>query len=53
MCWSDYWAEKFMEYTDRTGSLAGMDIDFMLKTLDYVKVLRMGLCWRRSWMGRD
>lgn len=37
-----YRAEKFMEYTDGAELLTEMDTDFMLKTLDYIKVFD---CW--------
>lgn len=35
-----YWVEKFIEYTDRAELLTEMDADFMLKTLDCIKVLQ-------------
>ena len=35
----------FIEYTDGAEPLTEMDTDFMLKTLDHIKVLRMELCW--------
>jgi len=38
-----YWAEKFMEYTDRTEPLIEMETDFMLKTLDHIKVFEDGM----------
>lgn len=38
-----YRAEKFMEYTDGAESLVEMDTDFMLKTLDYIKVFEDGV----------
>ncbi len=37
-----YRAEKFMEYTDKAKPLIEMDTDFMLKTLDYIKVFEDG-----------
>ena len=37
-----YRAEKFIEYTDGAESLTEMDTDFMLKTLDYIKVFENG-----------
>jgi hypothetical protein len=37
-----YRAEKFMEYTDGAEPLAEMDTDFMLKTLDHIKVFEDG-----------
>lgn len=37
-----YRAEKFMEYTDEAEPLAEMDTDFMLKTLDHIKVFEDG-----------
>ena len=33
-----YRAEKFIEYTDEAEPLTEMDTDFMLKTLDHIKV---------------
>ena len=33
-----YRAEKFIEYTDRAETLMEMDMVFMLKTLDHIKV---------------
>jgi len=33
-----YRAEKFMEYTNRAELLTEMDTDFMLKTLNHIKV---------------
>ena len=38
-----YRAEKFMEYTDGAESLVEMDTDFMLKTLDHIKVFEDGV----------
>ena len=38
-----YRAEKFIEYTDGAESLMEMDIDFMMKTLDHIKVIILGL----------
>ena len=40
-----YRAEKFIEYTDGAEPLTEMDADFMLKTLDHIKALRMEHCW--------
>ena len=37
-----YRAEKFIEYTDGAEPLTEMDTDFMLKTLDHIKVLEDG-----------
>ena len=37
-----YRAEKFIEYTDGAEPLAEMDTDFMLKTLDHIKVFEDG-----------
>ncbi|WP_215632789.1 hypothetical protein [Coprococcus catus] len=37
-----YRAEKFIEYTDGAESLTEMDTDFMLKTLDHIKVFEDG-----------
>ena len=37
-----YWAEKFIEYTDGAKPLTEMDTDFMLKTLDHIKVFEDG-----------
>ena len=37
-----YRAEKFIEYTDGVQLLTEMDTDFMLKTLDYIKVFENG-----------
>ena len=37
-----YRAGKFMEYTDGAESLTEMDTDFMLKTLDHIKVFEEG-----------
>ena len=37
-----YRAEKFIEYTDGVQPLTEMDTDFMLKTLDYIKVFENG-----------
>lgn len=37
-----YRAEKFMEYTDGAEPLTEMDTDFMLKTLDHIKVFEDG-----------
>lgn len=37
-----YRAEKFVEYTDRAQPLTEMDTDFMLKTLDHIKVFEDG-----------
>ncbi len=37
-----YWVEKFMEYTKDTEQLKEMDTDFMLKTLDHIKVFEDG-----------
>jgi len=37
-----YRAEKFIEYTDRVEPLTKMDTDFMLKTLDHIKVFEDG-----------
>lgn len=37
-----YRAEKFIEYTDGAEPLTEMDTDFMLKTLDYIKVFEDG-----------
>ena len=37
-----YRAEKFIEYTDGAKSLTEMDTDFMLKTLDHIKVFEEG-----------
>ena len=37
-----YRAEKFMEYTDGAEPLKEMDTDFMLKTLDHIKVFEDG-----------
>ena len=36
-------AEKFMEYTDGAEPLVEVDTDFMLKTLDYIKVFEDGV----------
>jgi hypothetical protein len=44
----DYWAEKFMEYTDRAMPLTDMDTDFMLKTLDHIKVFKDGTLLGRN-----
>ena len=38
-----YRAEKFMEYTDGAEPLVEMDTDFMLKTLDHIKVFEDGV----------
>jgi len=38
----DYRAEKLIEYTDGAEPLMEMDTDFMLKTLDYIKVFEDG-----------
>lgn len=37
-----YRAEKFIEYTDGAEPLTEMDMDFMLKTLDHIKVFEDG-----------
>lgn len=37
-----YRTEKFIEYTDGVQLLTEMDTDFMLKTLDYIKVFENG-----------
>ena len=37
-----YRAEKFIEYTDGAEPLNEMDTDFMLKTLDHIKVFEDG-----------
>ena len=37
-----YRAEKFIEYTDEAEPLTEMDTDFMLKTLDHIKVIEDG-----------
>ncbi|MDO5392389.1 MAG: recombinase family protein [Eubacteriales bacterium] len=37
-----YRAEKFMEYTEGAEPLTEMDTDFMLKTLDHIKVFENG-----------
>lgn len=37
-----YRAEKFIEYTDGAEPLTEMDTDFMLKTLDDIKVFEDG-----------
>ena len=37
-----YRAEKFIEYTDGAELLKEMDTDFMLKTLDHIKVFEDG-----------
>ena len=37
-----YRAEKFIEYTEGVQPLTEMDTDFMLKTLDYIKVFENG-----------
>ena len=37
-----YRAEKFIEYTDGAKPLTEMDTDFMLKTLDHIKVFEDG-----------
>lgn len=37
-----YRAEKFIEYTDGAENLTEMDTDFMLKTLDHIKVFEDG-----------
>jgi hypothetical protein len=37
-----YRAEKFIEYTDGAETLTEMDTDFMLKTLDHIKVFEDG-----------
>jgi hypothetical protein len=37
-----YRAEKFMEYTDGAAILTEMDTNFMLKTLDHIKVFEDG-----------
>ena len=37
-----YRAEKFIEYTDGAEPLTEMDTDFMLKTLDHIKVFGDG-----------
>ena len=37
-----YRAEKFVEYTDGAEPLTKMDTDFMLKTLDHIKVFEDG-----------
>ena len=37
-----YRAEKFIEYTDGAEPLTEMDADFMLKTLDHIKVFEDG-----------
>lgn len=37
-----YRAEKFIEYTDGAEPLTKMDTDFMLKTLDHIKVFEDG-----------
>ena len=47
-----YRAEKFIEYTDGAKPLTEMDTDFMLKTLDHIKVLKMEHCWWSSWTER-
>ena len=38
----DYRAEKLIEYTDGAEPLMEMDTDFMLKTLDHIKVFEDG-----------
>lgn len=38
-----YRAEKFMEYTDGVEPLVEMDTNFMLKTLDHIKVFEDGV----------
>ena len=40
-----YRAEKFIEYTDGAESLTEMDTDFMLKTLNHIKVFEDGTLW--------
>ena len=40
-----YRAEKFIEYTDGAEPLTEMDTDFMLKTLNPSRSLRMEHCW--------
>ena len=37
-----YWAEKFIEYTDGAEPLKEVDTDFMLKTMDHIKVFEDG-----------
>lgn len=37
-----YRAERFAEYTDGAKNLTEMDTDFMLKTLDHIKVFEDG-----------
>ena len=37
-----YRAERFVEYTKDAESLREMDTDFMLKTLDHIKVFEDG-----------
>lgn len=37
-----YRAEKFIEYTDGAETLTEMDTDFLLKTLDHIKVFLIG-----------
>ncbi|MBQ1193581.1 MAG: hypothetical protein IIX45_05615 [Lachnospiraceae bacterium] len=37
-----YRAEKFIEYTDEAETLTDTDTDFMLKTLDHIKVFEDG-----------
>jgi len=39
---ASYRAEKFMEYTDKEEQLTEMDTDFMLKTLNHIKVFEDG-----------
>lgn len=39
---SGYRAEKFVEYTKDAKPLKEMDTDFMLKTLDHIKVFEDG-----------
>ena len=37
-----YWADKFIKYTDEAEKLKEMDTDFMLKTLDHIKIFEDG-----------
>ncbi|WP_313129918.1 hypothetical protein [Anaerocolumna sp.] len=38
-----YRAKKFIEYTEETGNLMKVDTDFVLKTLDCIKVFEDGM----------
>lgn len=40
-----YRAEKFTEYTDGAELITEMDTDFMLRTLDHIKVFKDGMLW--------